>query len=61
MRGDVNGDGNLTSADLTELINYLLDPEAAGWDQYQIAAGDVNGSGTITIADVTALTALMLS
>ena len=61
MRGDVNGDGKLTSADLTELINYLLDPEAAGWDQYQIAAGDVNGSGTITIADVTALTALMLS
>ena len=61
MRGDVNGDGSLTSADLTELINYLLDPEGAGWDQYQIAAGDVNGSGSITIADVSALANLMLS
>ena len=60
MRGDVNGDGSLTIDDVTALINYMLNPEAAGWDQYQIAAGDVNGSGSITIADVTALTNLLL-
>ena len=59
--GDVNGDGRLSADDLTDLINYLLNPEAAGWDQYQIAAGDVNGSGSITIADVSALANLLLS
>ena len=61
MRGDVNGDDNLTITDLTDLISYLLDPESAGWDEYQVAAADVNYSGTVTIADVTALSSLIMS
>ena len=61
MRGDVNGDGILSIDDLTALINYLLNPDAAAWDEYQIAAADVNYSGTVTVVDVTALSSLIMS
>ena len=60
MRGDVNGDGSLTIDDVTALINYLLNPDGAGWNQYQIAAADVDGNGSIGINDVTALTNLLI-
>ena len=59
-RGDVNGDGSLTIDDVTALINYLLNPDGAGWNQYQIAAADVDGNGSIGINDVTALTNLLI-
>ena len=49
LRGDVDGDGNVTISDVTALIDYLLSgetpPEAADCDQ----------DGTISISDVTAL------
>lgn len=61
MRGDVNGDDSLTVTDLTDLISYLLDPESAGWDEYQVAAADVNCDGNVTIVDVTALSSLIMS
>ena len=53
--GDVNGDGSVTSADVTELYNYLLNG-----DQTYIATGDVNGDGTITSADNTAVYSILL-
>ncbi len=46
--GDVNGDGSVTSADVTALYNYLL-----MGDTSNLANGDVNGDGDITSADVT--------
>ena len=53
--GDVNGDGAVTSADVTELYNHLLNG-----DMTYIATGDVNGDGTITSADITAVYSILL-
>ena len=55
LTGDVNGDGKLSIADVTELINYLLSGETPP------AAADVNGDGKISIADVTELINMLLS
>ncbi|MBQ9560264.1 MAG: dockerin type I repeat-containing protein [Bacteroidaceae bacterium] len=53
-KGDVNGDGNVTIADVTALVNIIL---GKGTEN---AASDVNGDGSVTIADVTALVNLIL-
>ena len=60
MRGDVNGDGVLNINDVTLLNSYLLDPDTAAFDQYQLAAADVNGDGNISIGDVTTLITILL-
>ena len=53
--GDVNGDGNLSIADVTALIDLLLEggemPDSA----------DVDGNGTVSIRDVTALIDMLLN
>ena len=54
--GDVNGDGALGIADVTDLIDLLLSGATTG--QYPVA--DVNGDGQITIADVTDLIDMLL-
>lgn len=46
--GDVNGDGNVTAADVTALYNFLLND-----DDGSIVNGDVNGDGSITSGDIT--------
>ena len=53
LLGDVNGDGSITIADVTALVNIILGKDTAG--QYNRAAADVNLDESITIADVTAL------
>ncbi len=53
--GDVNGDGDVTAADVTALYNYLLSGDAS-----DITSGDVNGDGTITSADITAVYSILL-
>ena len=53
--GDVNEDGEVTIADVTSLIDYLL-----GTDEINEAAGDLNGDNNVTIADVTALIDILL-
>ena len=56
LHGDVNHDGRLTIADVTELIDYLLtDTETAPVE------ADVNWDGTVTIKDVTDLIDLLLT
>ena len=50
--GDVNGDGNVTIADVTNLIDYLLGNGNVVIDE---RAADFNGSGDVTIADVVCL------
>ena len=55
--GDVNGDGDVTIADVTTLIDYLLGSTAANFNE---ANADVNGDSDITIADVTALIDILL-
>ena len=56
VAGDVNGDGDVTSFDITALYNYLL----AG-DMSDIVNGDQNGDGQITSADVTEVYSILLN
>ena len=50
--GDVNGDGEITSKDVTILRRYL----AGGWDvEINEANSDINGDGEVTSKDVTLL------
>ena len=48
VRGDVNGDGSVTTVDVTCLYNYLLNG-----DETFSATSDINGDGAITAADIT--------
>lgn len=54
--GDVNGDGSVTSADVTVLYNYLLNNETSGMQN-----GDVDGDGFITAGDVTSVYNILLN
>ena len=56
MRGDVNGDGAVTSADITALYNYLLNGDSSN-----MVNGDVNNDGSITSADVTTVYNIILN
>jgi hypothetical protein len=56
--GDVNDDGNVSIADVTVLIDYLLSHDASG---VNLANADVNGDNSVSIADVTALIDMLLS
>ena len=53
--GDVNCDGEVTSADITCLYNYLLDG-----DTTYIDTSDVDGDGYITTTDITVIYNIML-
>ncbi len=46
--GDVNGDGYVTSVDVTVLYNYIL-----SGDSTEMVNGDQNGDGSITTNDIT--------
>ena len=46
--GDVNGDGSVTSSDITALYNYLLNGDSSS-----LVNGDQDGDGFITSGDVT--------
>ncbi|MDY6302590.1 MAG: dockerin type I repeat-containing protein, partial [Bacteroidales bacterium] len=54
--GDVNGDGEVSIADVTALIDYLLSPGTTLDED----VADVNHDGEVTIGDVTALIDLLL-
>lgn len=51
--GDVNGDGEVTIADINAVIDMILSGT-------QDSAGDVNGDGEVGIADVNAVTDIIL-
>lgn len=48
LMGDVDGDGSVTSADVTVLYNWLLNN-----DDSNLVDGDVDGDGSVTSGDVT--------
>ena len=54
VRGDVNGDGVVSGADVTALYNNLLDETPVNGDP------DVNGDGVVSGADVTALYGILM-
>jgi hypothetical protein len=53
--GDVNGDGLVTSADITALYSWMLNN-----DDSSIVNGDQNGDGNITSGDVTVIYDILL-
>ena len=53
--GDVNGDGVVTAADITELYDYLLNGDMTYFNSL-----DVNGDGNITSYDITAVYNILL-
>ncbi|MBQ4294787.1 MAG: dockerin type I repeat-containing protein [Prevotella sp.] len=53
----MNGDGTVSVADVTLLVNIIIGNE----DETSIQNADINGDGTISIADVTALTDIILN
>lgn len=60
LRGDVNRDGSITTADVAALVEILLGKDAVEPYAYDHDAADVNADGTISIADATALVNLLL-
>lgn len=56
IKGDLNGDGSVTIADVTALVNIIL----GRTEVYDVAVADVTGDGEVTIADVTALVNIIL-
>ena len=58
MLGDINGDGNVTVGDVTDLIDYLLFGNAS---DINLSSADCNGIDGITIADVTSLIDYLLN
>ena len=53
--GDVNGDGEVTAADVTALYDVLLNNDFS-----HVVNGDQTGDGDITAADVTAIYSILL-
>jgi uncharacterized repeat protein (TIGR02543 family) len=53
--GDVNGDGEVTTVDITAIYNYLLNG-----DETFIATSDVDGDGYITSVDITFIYNILL-
>ena len=58
MLGDVNMDNSVTIADVTALIDYLLNQDSTG---ISLSNADINQDENVTIADVTALIDMLLS
>lgn len=54
VEGDVNGDGQVTIADINAVIEMILNNSTSD-------LGDVNGDGKITVADVNAIINIMLA
>ena len=59
LRGDVDKSGEVTIADVTALIDYLLN--AVDASQIDVEAANCNGDDNVTIADVTALIDYLLN
>ena len=52
--GDVNGDGEVSIADINAVIDLILRGE-------QSLSGDVNGDGEVTIADINAVIDIIIA
>lgn len=58
LNGDANGDGKVTIADVTAIVNRILGKPASG--TFDETAADVNNDNKITIADVTSVVNIIL-
>ena len=57
LLGDVNDDGKVGIADVTSLIDYILDSQTFKIQKFN---SDVNGDNKIDISDITALVDLIV-
>ena len=57
LRGDVNGDGRVNVADVTEVIDYMLYGDEV---DFNFDAADTNGDGRVNIGDVADITDYIL-
>lgn len=58
IKGDANGDGNVSVVDVISTINYILqDPP----EQFDVKAADVNGDGEISVVDVIGIIDIILN
>ena len=55
--GDANGDGQVTTFDVTKIVNYILTGDSEG---VNLEAVDMNGDGNITTFDVTQIVKLIV-
>ena len=58
MPGDVNGDGSVDIADVTSLVNYLIDQTSQPFIR---TAADLSGDGEVTLSDLPLLVGLVLA
>ena len=61
--GDVNKDGSVTIADVTALVNIILDESSSdpsNEGEYDLDAADLNQDGSVSYADVWALIMIIL-
>ena len=50
LKGDINGDGKVNTADVTTVYNYIANPEATGLTLDKV---DINGDGNVNATDIT--------
>ena len=58
LPGDVNGDGEVTIADVSLTVEHILGSDVANFIE---GNADINGNGSITVLDVTAIVEIILS
>ena len=58
LLGDVNNDSEVSVADVTALVNIILENEAPSVEDYPSA--DVNKDGEVSVADITALVNILM-
>ena len=59
LLGDVNNDSEVSVADVTALVNIILENEAPSVEDYPSA--DVNKDGEVSVADITALVNIIMA
>ena len=58
VKGDANGDGNVTITDAVAIVNFILGNKSANFVE---TAADVNGDGEITITDAVGVVNIILN
>ena len=57
-RGDVNGDGAINTADIVEVINYIMGNQS---DSFDFTAADANGDGKVNEADIDVIVNMIMA
>ena len=60
MPGDLNGDGVLSIADVTALVDVVLGRDDTLPNRYNHVVGDIDGDTQVTMEDVRALVNMIL-